>query len=53
MTEPIEAVSDGYVELPKRPGLGVELNESAIKRLGYKRSGFPEVYRKDGSVGEN
>ncbi len=51
--EPIEKVTDGYVELPKKPGLGVELDEDAINRLGYKRSGFPEVYRKDGSVGEN
>lgn len=53
VTEPIERVTDGYVELPKKPGLGVELNEEAIKRLGYKHSGFPEVYRQDGSVGEN
>lgn len=51
--EPIEKVTDGYVELPKKPGLGVELNEEAVKRLGYKRSAFPERYRKDGSVGEN
>jgi galactonate dehydratase len=53
VTEPIEKVTDGYVELPKKPGLGVELNEEAIKRLGYKHTGFPQVYRKDGSVGEN
>lgn len=53
VNEPIEKVTDGYVELPKKPGLGVELNDEAIKRLGYKRSGFPQVYRKDGSVGEN
>jgi galactonate dehydratase len=51
--EPIEKVTDGYVALPKKPGLGVELNEEAVKRLGYKRSGFPEEYRRDGSVGEN
>jgi len=53
VTEPIEKVTDGYVELPKKPGLGVELSEEAIKRLGYKHTGFPQVYRKDGSVGEN
>jgi galactonate dehydratase len=53
VTEPIEKVTDGYIELPKKPGLGVELNDAVIKRLGYKRAGFPEVYRKDGSVGEN
>jgi galactonate dehydratase len=53
VSEPIEKVTEGYVELPKGPGLGVELNEEAVKRLGYKRSGFPEVHRQDGSVGEN
>jgi galactonate dehydratase len=53
VTEPIERVKAGYVELPKKPGLGVELNEEVIKRLGYKHAGFPEVYRRDGSVGEN
>jgi galactonate dehydratase len=51
--EPIEKVNEGYVELPRKPGLGVELNEEAIKRLGYKPSGFPERYRPDGSVAEN
>jgi galactonate dehydratase len=50
--EPIEQVTDGYVELRKKPGLGVELDEEAIKRPGYKHTGFPQVYRKDGSVGE-
>ncbi len=53
VTEQIEKVTDGYVELPKKPGLGVELNMEAVKKLGYKSSGFPERYRKDGSVGEN
>jgi len=53
VTEPIERVVEGYVELTKKPGLGVELNDEAVQRLGYKHSGFPEVYRKDGSVGEN
>lgn len=51
--EPIERVEDGYVELPKKPGLGVELDDKVIHRLGYKISGFPEMYRSDGSVGEN
>ena len=53
VTEPIERVVEGYVELTKKPGLGVELNDEVVQRLGYKHSGFPEVYRKDGSVGEN
>ncbi len=53
VTESLERVADGYVELPRKPGLGVELNEDVIQRLGYKPSGFPEIYRQDGSVGEN
>jgi galactonate dehydratase len=53
VNEPIEQVKEGYVELPTKPGLGVELNEEVVKRLGYQHKGFPEVYRKDGSVGEN
>jgi galactonate dehydratase len=53
VTEPIERVTEGYVALPRKPGLGVELNEETIRRLGYSPRGFPEVYRKDGSVGEN
>lgn len=51
--ESIERVKDGYVDLPKKPGLGVELDDEVIQRLGYSPSGFREVYRKDGSVGEN
>jgi L-alanine-DL-glutamate epimerase-like enolase superfamily enzyme len=53
VTELIEKVTDGYVALPAQPGLGVELNEEAVKRLGYKPSGSPEQYGKDGSVGED
>lgn len=31
--EPIEKFSDGYVELPKGPGLGIELNAEALKKF--------------------
>jgi galactonate dehydratase len=34
--EPIE-IKDGYVELPTRPGLGVELDEAALARQPYQR----------------
>lgn len=52
INEPIEHVTDGYVDLPKKPGLGVELNEEVIRQYKYKHSSFEEVYRADGSVGE-
>ncbi len=51
--EPIEQVTEGTVALPRKPGLGVELDNDAVVRLGYKPSGFPERYRKDGSVAED
>jgi len=53
VNEPIERVSDGYIELPRKPGLGVELNHDIIRQYGYRHPEFEEVYRPDGSVGEN
>jgi L-alanine-DL-glutamate epimerase-like enolase superfamily enzyme len=32
LTEPIRIDSDGYVNLPDRPGLGIELDEEKLKR---------------------
>ena len=53
VNEPIERVTNGYVELPRKPGLGVELNHDIVQQYGYKHSNFQEIYRPDGSVGEN
>jgi galactonate dehydratase len=41
---------DGYLELPTRPGLGIELNEAAFPRYPYRswHRGFP--IRSDGSL---
>jgi len=50
LKEPL-MVKDGYIPLPTKPGLGVELNEDAIKKyppVSWHR-GF--AYRADGSVG--
>jgi galactonate dehydratase len=43
-------VKDGYIPLPTKPGLGVELNEEAFRHYPPKpwRRGFD--YRVDGSV---
>ncbi|MBF8288578.1 MAG: MR MLE protein [Candidatus Rokubacteria bacterium] len=38
LARPIQAV-DGYVEVPTGPGLGVEINEEAIRRHPYTASG--------------
>jgi D-galactarolactone cycloisomerase len=32
LTEPIRIDSEGYVQLPERPGLGLELDEDKLKR---------------------
>jgi len=48
--EPLKVV-DGYIPVPDRPGLGIELNEEAFERHPYRpwRRGVP--IREDGSVG--
>jgi D-galactarolactone cycloisomerase len=33
LTEPIRVDSEGYVEIPQKPGLGVEFSEEAISRF--------------------
>lgn len=32
LTEPIERAADGYVYLPQKPGLGIELNQETVER---------------------
>jgi len=49
LQEPYRMV-DGYLELPDKPGLGVELNEDYFEKHPYKpwHRGFP--FRSDGSM---
>jgi len=49
--EPI-VVEDGYIKLPKKPGLGVELNEDTIKEHAYKGKDLPRIYKEDGTITE-
>lgn len=45
------ALKDGYIELPKEPGLGIELDESLIKEKIYDGEWeTPRLYYEDGSV---
>lgn len=39
----IPTAKDGHVELTDRPGLGIELNEAAIRELEYRPSGQREA----------
>jgi galactonate dehydratase len=49
--EPLRLV-DGYLELPQKPGLGVELDEAAAERFPYRPYDRPVVIDpRDGSIG--
>jgi len=45
-------VKDGYVKIPNKPGLGIELDEEAIKKYPYKHYLHPMFYHEDGSVAD-
>ena len=47
---PVE-VKDGYFVTPETPGIGVELDENAIKEYPFTQQGFPPPIRPDGSIG--
>ena len=47
--EPIKLV-DGYLQLPERPGLGIDLNEDALGRFPFKSWHRPFPLRPDGSL---
>jgi L-alanine-DL-glutamate epimerase-like enolase superfamily enzyme len=34
ITEPFRPDKEGYLSIPEKPGLGIELNRDALKRLG-------------------
>ena len=50
INEPMKLV-DGYLELPTRPGLGIELNVDAFERFPFKRWTRAFPIRSDGSMG--
>ena len=46
-------IQDGYIELPKGPGLGIELDEESLKDKIYDRGwSTPRLYFEDGSVAD-
>lgn len=47
--EPMKLV-DGYLELPERPGLGLDLNEEALGRYPFRSWHRPFPFREDGSL---
>ncbi len=51
LMEPLEVV-DGYVALPTKPGLGVELNEEAIRQMPYQPRDYRGAFWSDGGVAD-
>lgn len=46
-------IQNGYIDIPKRPGLGVELDEEALKDKIYDgKWSTPRLYHEDGSVAD-
>jgi galactonate dehydratase len=50
--EPLK-VTDGYIEIPTAPGLGIELNEEAFAKYPYAPWRRTNAIRPDGSIGFN
>lgn len=44
-------VTDGYLETPDSPGLGIELNERAFEGHPLKRWHRPFIDERDGGIG--
>ena len=49
ITEPLQ-VRDGFIELPKKPGWGIELDEEMIRKHPRIQAGTPRLFRPDGAV---
>ena len=47
----LPTVRDGYLELPQRPGIGIELNVDAVDRYPSRPNDRPVIVRSDGSIG--
>ncbi|MEM2950935.1 MAG: enolase C-terminal domain-like protein, partial [Nitrososphaeria archaeon] len=47
--KPLE-LEDGYIKLPTKPGIGVELNEDVIKQYPYNGKDLPKIYKEDGTI---
>jgi galactonate dehydratase len=40
----------GYIVVPDRPGIGLEINEAALEKYPYRPHKIPGTFREDGSV---
>ena len=46
------ALSAGYIEIPKKPGLGIEIDEDRLRSLKWNDWMTPHLTRDDGSIHE-
>ncbi len=51
LDEPME-VQDGYIAVPSRPGLGVEVNEKAAAKYPFKPEAEQRYFHPDGAVAD-
>jgi galactonate dehydratase len=45
-------LKDGYFAIPDAPGLGIDLNEEAMKEFPYRQKSYDGVFYKDGGVAD-
>ncbi len=48
---PMPVISDGHLQLPQTPGLGIELDEDAAARYERKPADRPVILEADGAIG--
>ncbi|MBS1371154.1 MAG: mandelate racemase/muconate lactonizing enzyme family protein [Lentisphaeria bacterium] len=51
ITEPLQ-VREGFLELPEKPGWGIELDEAVCSAHPKIRTGIPRLFREDGAVSD-
>lgn len=51
LTEPL-VVKDGYLEIPRKPGWGVELNMDVVRGHPRILAGSPSLFRADGAIAD-
>lgn len=47
----VPTIENGYLELPQKPGLGIDINEEAAEAYGYKPYDRPVIVTLDGGIG--
>ena len=47
----LPVVEDGYLKLPDKPGLGIEINEDAIADYAWEPVDRPVMIEADGAIG--